>query len=104
MEVKTATFGWRLFGMAILLMLPYFAYTIYLFATYYISLAFPQVREVRPTLPAHVELTLYALFWLGVALVPIAVAIILISALFELKLHYMHYKNTLCTSRKEVKQ
>jgi len=104
MEVKTATFGWRLFGMAILLMLPYFIYTIYLFATYYISLAFPQIREVRPTLPTPIELALYALFWLGVALVPIAVAIILISALFELRLHYIHYKNTLYTLRKETKQ
>jgi hypothetical protein len=39
-----------------------------------------------------VYLVTYVMFWVGVLLVPIAVVVVLLSALFEVRMNYTTYK------------
>ena len=97
---KTMGYGWRLFGIAFLLMLTYFIAWGYTFIRYYVSLVHPQVKDVLPQLPEPVYLTTYALFWVGLFLVPIAIAIVLLSAIFELRTNYAMYKALMAELKK----
>jgi hypothetical protein len=85
-------YGWRLFGIAFLLMLAYFVAWGYTFMRYYIGLVYPHVKDVLPQLPEPVYVTTYVLFWVGVFLVPVAIVIVLLSAIFELRANYAIYK------------
>jgi hypothetical protein len=89
---KTMGYGWRLFGIAFLLMLTYFIVWSYTFARYYIGLVYPHAKEVLPQLPEPVYVAAYLMFWVGVFLTPISIAIVLLSAVFELRANYMLYK------------
>ncbi len=89
---KVMGYGWRLFGIALLLILTYFVAWGYTFMRYYTELVYPQAKDVLPRLPEHVYMATYVLFWMGVLLVPIATAVVLLSAIFELRANYMAYK------------
>jgi hypothetical protein len=89
---KVMGYGWRLFGIAFLLMLTYFIAWGYTFMRHYTALVYPQAKDVLPQLPEPVYFTTYALFWVGVFLVPVAVIIVLLSAVFEVRANYTIYK------------
>jgi uncharacterized paraquat-inducible protein A len=93
-------YGWRLFGIAFLLMLMYVIVWTYTFARYYVGLIHPQVKDVLPQLPDSVYRATFVLFWVGVFLVPVAVVIVLLSAVFELRVNYAVYKATMAELKK----
>ncbi len=93
-------YGWRLFGIAFLLMLTYFIAWGYTFMRYYTGLVYPPAKDVLPQLPEPVYLTTYALFWVGVFLVPIAIVIVLLSAVFEMRANYAIYKALMAELKK----
>lgn len=93
-------YGWRLFGIAFLLMLVYFVAWGYTFMRHYVGIAYPQANEILPQLPEHVYTVAYAMFWVGVFLVPIAVAVVLLSALFEIYANYATYKSLVAELKK----
>jgi hypothetical protein len=97
---KTIGYGWRLFGIAFLLMLTYFVAWGYTFMRYYAGLIYPQAKDVLPQLPEPVYSVTYAMFWVGVFLVPIAVAIVLLSAVFEIRANYAIYKALMAELKK----
>ncbi len=97
---KVVGYGWRLFGVAFLLMLTYFIAWGYTFARYYVGLIHPEIKEVLPQLPEPAYVTTYVLFWVGVFLVPAAVAIVLLSALFELRANYALYRALMAELKK----
>jgi hypothetical protein len=80
-------YGWRLFGIAFLLMLLYVIVWTYTFARYYIGLIHPEVKEVLPQLPD----TVYR---------AIAIVIVLLSAIFELRANYAIYKALMAELKK----
>jgi len=93
-------YGWRLFGIAFLLMLTYFIAWGYTFMRYYTELVYPQVKDVLPQLPEPVYTTTYAMFWVGVFLTLVAVVIVLLSAIFELRANYAIYKALMAELKK----
>jgi hypothetical protein len=97
---KTIGHGWRLFGIAFLLMLTYFIVWGYTFMKHYIALVYPQAKDVLPQLPEPVYTVTYALFWVGVFLVPIAIAVVLLSAIFEIRANYAIYKTLMAELKK----
>jgi hypothetical protein len=97
---KTMGYGWRLFGIAFLLMLTYFIAWGYTFMRYYVGLVYPQAKDFLPQLPEPVYLTTYVLFWVGILLVPIATAIVLLSAIFEIRANYAIYKTLMAELKK----
>jgi len=97
---KTMGYGWRLFGIAFLLMLTYFIAWGYTFMRYYTGLVYPQAKDVLPQLPEPIYTTTYAMFWVGVFLVPIAVAIVLLSAIFEIQANYAIYRTLMAELKK----
>jgi hypothetical protein len=97
---KAMGYGWRLFGIAFLLMLTYFITWGYTFMRYYTSLVYPQAKDVLPQLPEPVYLTTYVLFWVGVFLVPIAIIMVLLSAIFEVRVNYAIYKALMAELKK----
>jgi hypothetical protein len=97
---KVMGYGWRLFGIAFLLMLTYFIAWGYTFMRYYTGLVYPQAKDVLPQLPGPIYTTAYAMFWLGVFLVPIATVIVLLSAVFEIRANYAIYKALMAELKK----
>jgi hypothetical protein len=97
---KAMGYGWRLFGIAFLLMLTYFIVWGYTFARHYITLAYPQAENILLGLPDAVYLATYVMFWVGVLLVPIAVAVVLLSALFEIHMNYIRYRALMAELKK----
>jgi len=93
-------YGWRLFGIAFLLMLTYLIAWTYTFVRYYTGLVYPQVKDVLPQLPEPIYTATYAMFWVGVFLVPIAVAIVLLSAIFEIRANYAIYRKLMAELKK----
>jgi len=88
--------GWRLFGIGILLLIPYSIYWIYIHASYYIS----QTTNIpRPVLPTGFEIALYILFWLGIIIIAIAVAIILIAAFLAVRLAILQNRHSIQTKK-----
>ena len=97
---KAMGYGWRLFGIAFLLMLMYAIVWGYTFVQYYVGLIHPEVKDVLPQLPDSVYRVAFVLFWVGVFLVPISVAIVLLSAIFELRVNYAKYKALMAELKK----
>jgi hypothetical protein len=97
---KAVGYGWRLFGIAFLLMLTYLVVWGYTFMRYYTSLVYPQAKDVLPQLPEPVYTITYAMFWVGVFLVPVAVAVVLLSAIFEIYANYAIYKALMAELKK----
>ena len=97
---KAMGYGWRLFGIAFLLMLTYFIAWSYTFVRHYIGLVYSSIQDVLPQLPEQVYLTTYVLFWVGVFLVPVAIIIVLLSAIFELHTNYAIYRATMTELKK----
>jgi hypothetical protein len=97
---KAMGHGWRLFGIAFLLMLTYFIVWGYTFMRQYTGLVYPSAKDVLPQLPEPVYLTTYALFWIGVFLVPIASVIVLLSAIFEVRVNYAIYRTLMAELKK----
>jgi hypothetical protein len=97
---KTMGYGWRLFGIAFLLMMTYFIAWGYTFMRNYTGLVYSQAKDILPQLPEPVYLTTYVLFWVGVFLVPIAVAIVFLSAIFEIRVNYAIYKTLMVELKK----
>jgi hypothetical protein len=97
---KAVGYGWRLFGIAFLLMLTYFVAWGYTFMRYYTGLIYSQAKDILPQLPEPVYLTTYVLFWVGVFLVPIATAVVLLSTVFELRANYAIYKALMAELKK----
>jgi hypothetical protein len=93
-------YGWRLFGVVFLLMLTYFVAWGYTFMRYYTGLIYPHAKDVLPQLPDSVYGATFVLFWVGVFLVPVAIVIVLLSAIFELRTNYMIYKALLAELKK----
>jgi len=97
---KVVGYGWRLFGIAFLLMLTYFVAWGYTFMRYYTSLVYPHAKDILPQLPETVYTATYAMFWAGVFLVPIAIIIVLLSAVFEIQANYAIYKALMAELKK----
>jgi len=97
---KAVGYGWRLFGIAFLLMLTYFIAWGYTFMRHYTGLVYPQAKDILPQLPEPVYFTTYVLFWIGVFLVPIATVVVLLSAVFEIRANYAIYKALLAELKK----
>jgi hypothetical protein len=97
---RVVGYGWRLFGVAFLLMLTYFIAWGYTFMRYYTGLVYPQAKDVLPQLPEPIYTTTYAMFWVGVFLVPVAVAIVLLSAIFEIRANYAIYRTLMAELKK----
>ena len=100
MAERVMGYGWRLFGIAFLLMFIYFITWGYTFTRYYISLTYPQAKDILPQLPEPVYMATYAMFWGGVFLVPIATIIVLLSAIFEMRANYITYKALMAEQKK----
>jgi hypothetical protein len=101
MAEKVMGYGWRLFGIAFLLMLTYFIVWGYTLMRYYTSLVYPQAKDVLPQLPEPVYIVTYAMFWFGVFLVPVAIIIVLLSAVFEVRANYAIYKALMAELKKK---
>ena len=97
---KTMGYGWRLFGIAFLLMLMYVIVWTYTFARYYVGLIHPEVKDVLPQLPGSVYRATFVMFWVGVFLTPVAIVIVLLSAIFELHANYTMYKALMAELKK----
>jgi len=97
---KAMGYGWRLFGIAFLLMLMYAIVWGYTFVQYYVGLIHPEVKDVLPQLPDSVYRVAFVLFWVGVFLVPVAIIIVLLSAIFELHTNYAIYRATMTELKK----
>jgi hypothetical protein len=98
---KAMSYGWRLFGMAFLLILVYVVVWSYTFMRYYVSLPYPEAKDVLPQLPEPVYRVAYVMFWVGVFLASAAVVIVLLSAIFELRASYAMYKALMAELKKK---
>jgi hypothetical protein len=92
--------GWRLFGVAFMLILTYFVAWGYTFMRNYAGLIHPHVKDLLPQLPEPVYNATFVLFWIGMFLIPIAITIILLSAIFELRINYAIYRAAIAELKK----